>query len=66
MIIILKHGNRQICSCKVCGCEFSYEEIDVNLKSKRLKVITCPQCKYMITLNGEPIDDEHEERNDDN
>ena len=38
MIIVLKHGNYKLAKCS-CGCEFSFDAVDVK-DSK----VTCPEC----------------------
>ena len=36
MIKIIKEGTRKIAKCSVCGCEFSYEEEDIEKYEKFL------------------------------
>lgn len=48
MIEIIKPGTKEVMKCKICGCEFSYEDED---RQQTLGTITgarifvkCPQC----------------------
>lgn len=52
---IIKRGTKEVTTCKVCGCKFSYEEEDVfiddisNYKSVK-KTVACPQCESEIII----------------
>ena len=48
MIKIIKEGTRKIEECPTCGCEFSYEEEDVQIFTKRH--VNCPQCNEAVTV----------------
>ena len=53
MIKIIEHGTRKIAKCPNCGCEFSYEEEDINMvpRARCLSVthyISCQQCNNDI------------------
>ena len=58
MIKIIKEGTRKIAECPNCGCEFSYEEEDIEkygLLADSLVLIgktwvVCPQCSKEIVL----------------
>ena len=58
MIKIIKEGTRKIEKCPNCGCEFSYEEEDIEkdgLLENNLVLIgktwvVCPQCVKEIVL----------------
>lgn len=51
MIKIIKEGTRKIAKCPNCGCEFSYEEEDVQIFTKRH--VNCPQCDKAVTVMAE-------------
>ena len=51
MIKIIKEGTRKIAKCANCGCEFSYEEEDVQIFTKRH--VKCPQCNEAVTAMAE-------------
>ena len=59
MIKIIKEGTRKITKCPNCGCEFSYEEEDIEkygLLANNLVLIgktwvVCPQCCEEIVLD---------------
>lgn len=58
MIKIIKEGTRKIEKCQKCGCEFSYEEEDINMvpHARCLSVthyIRCPQCNNDIVLKAD-------------
>ena len=45
MIKIIKDGQKEfIAKCSTCGCEFSYQLIDVRLSS-----VVCPCCGHYVT-----------------
>ena len=65
MIEIIKQGTKKTCTCKSCGCYFSYEDEDIEqdkqvhesdtpLGVSRIGeyalTIKCPQCGYKIIL----------------
>lgn len=53
MIKILKPGTRQIVTCEKCGCEFSYEQDDVEMKCKlgnERYYVSCPMCAERILV----------------
>ena len=58
MIKIIKEGTRKIAKCPNCGCEFSYEEEDIekygllsNNSVLAVKTwVVCPQCSKEIVL----------------
>lgn len=47
MIQIIKRGTRKTCTCKDCGCVFSYESEDVKIGGGYPYVI-CPQCNTQM------------------
>lgn len=52
---ILKRGYKEITECKTCGCEFSYDKEDVEMKDtdnyKGYKqYVVCPQCCCEVVL----------------
>ena len=58
MIKIIKEGTRKITKCPNCGCEFSYEEEDIEKDGTLLNNsvflgkswVVCPQCGKEIVL----------------
>ena len=58
MIKIIKEGTRKIVKCPNCGCEFSYEEEDIEkdglLVNNSVFIgktwVVCPQCGKEIVL----------------
>ena len=58
MIKIIKEGTRKIAKCPNCGCEFSYENEDIekdglwanNLVFIGKIFVVCPQCGKEIVL----------------
>ena len=58
MIKIIKEGTRKIEKCSACGCEFSYEEEDIEkdglLANNSVFIgktwVVCPQCGKEIVL----------------
>ena len=58
MIKIIKEGTRKIAKCPNCGCEFSYEEEDIekyglfanNSVLAGKTWVVCPQCSKEIVL----------------
>lgn len=52
MIIVLKRGNRYKVNCPDCGCEFSYEKEDVEVKQLGMneyeRTVNCPECGRSI------------------
>ena len=57
MIEILKSGTKKKCTCKECGCIFTYEDEDVKGKiadyfANDYTYINCPQCNNEIRLVG--------------
>ena len=58
MIKIIKEGTRKIEKCPNCGCEFSYEEEDIEkdglLANNSVFIgktwVVCPQCGKEIVL----------------
>ena len=59
MIKIIKEGTRKIEKCLNCGCEFSYEEEDIEkaglLSNNSVLIgktwVVCPQCGKEIVLS---------------
>ena len=51
MIKIIKEGTRKIAKCPNCGCEFSYEEEDVQIFT--IRHVKCPQCNEAVTIMAE-------------
>lgn len=54
---IIKHGEegkKYIATCLECGCQFSFQEEDVELQYFELNElyvkIHCPECNYNMTL----------------
>ena len=48
MIKVIKHGIFNLCTCISCGCVFSFEKEDVELKEINgywTSGVTCPECK---------------------
>ena len=59
MIEIIKKGTKEKCTCKECGCLFSYEEEDIEKQDKFIPglsctrmIIRCPQCECVIELSA--------------
>ena len=59
MVKIIKKGTRKIEKCPNCGCEFSYEEEDIEkdglLANNSVLIgktwVVCPQCGKEIVLS---------------
>lgn len=58
MIEIIKKGTKKKCTCKECGCIFTYEDEDIQIEESKYhgggdsKYIDCPQCNNRIYLNA--------------
>lgn len=57
MIDIIKKGTKTKCTCRQCGCLFTYEEEDLKkdnnaLNGLYLTYVICPQCSNKITVGG--------------
>lgn len=52
MIEILKRGTKEKCTCKECGCLFTYEQEDIELGAygRTYSYVKCPQCDNEIHL----------------
>ena len=52
MIQIIKKGTKKITKCESCGCQFSYEEEDIDSATKPPfeQWIICPQCEKKISI----------------
>ena len=56
MIKIIKEGTRKIAKCPNCGCEFSYEEEDINDMINLMRYLSvtlyihCPQCSKAVGI----------------
>lgn len=57
MIKILKWGKKKIpdeqfykMKCKVCGCEYIYQESDLKYDWDNSCYLVCPQCEYVNTF----------------
>lgn len=65
MIKIIKEGTRKVAKCEYCGCEFSYEDEDIQhlevgrynewelvrgIKHGYKKYVVCPQCKKELVV----------------
>lgn len=62
MIEIIKRGTKKTCTCKNCGCIFSYEDEDIKAESYHAldimqmgddeykELVRCPQCDEKIIL----------------
>ena len=55
MIEILKRGTKEKCTCKECGCIFTYEADDIKstvhgLYGGNYSYVNCPQCDNEIHL----------------
>lgn len=52
MIEIIEKGTRVVTKCRACGCKFSYEEEDINVRYEKQypidkpigAFVRCPQC----------------------
>lgn len=59
MIKIIEKGTKRKIRCKDCGCLFSFDDRDVNIRT-RIRIygaevygtIVCPQCKNEIVLDN--------------
>ena len=61
-IEIIKHGEegkKYIARCRECGCQFSFQEEDVELqffdRNELYVDIHCPECNYYMTLSREKL-----------
>lgn len=51
MIKIIKEGTREVAKCEYCGCEFSYEDEDIqHVNHGYMKYVVCPQCKKELVV----------------
>ena len=61
MIKIIKRGTKAVTTCDECGCEFSYEEEDINhTRDEEIifgipsvytgRYVICPQCARGVML----------------
>lgn len=62
MIEIIKRGTKKTCTCDNCGCIFSYEDEDIEVKlyhafdisqiadDEYKELVRCPQCDEKIIL----------------
>lgn len=64
MIKIIEKGTRHKIRCKDCGCLFSFDDEDMNIRTgfgicgmevckKDYRIIICPQCENEIVLNAD-------------
>ena len=64
MIKIIEKGTRHKIRCKDCGCLFSFDDEDVNIRTglgiwemevrtQHYEIIVCPQCENEIVLNAD-------------
>lgn len=60
MIQIIKPGTKKITKCNYCGCQFSYEEEDIQSTDRVTdgQWLDCPQCgkQMMLVTVKIPID----------
>lgn len=53
MIKILEYGKKNVCTCSVCGCKFTYDEDDIyspiedDIIRRERKYVYCPQCDIL-------------------
>lgn len=63
MIKIIEKGTNHKIRCNDCGCLFSFDDEDVNIRTgigicgmevrkKSYGIIVCPQCEYEIVFNN--------------
>lgn len=63
MIKIIEKGTKHKIRCKDCGCLFSFDDEDVNIRTgscirvmeickKHYEIIVCPQCENEIILDN--------------
>ena len=53
MIKVLKHGDYTfVTTCKDCGCEFSYQYIDVE-NTGSVYFVKCPECGNLVNHSYE-------------
>lgn len=60
MIKIIRQGTRKTIECNECGCQFSYENEDIEEEEESLspisftyrRYIICPQCKNILYLEA--------------
>lgn len=64
MIKIIEKGTKHKIRCKDCGCLFSFDDEDVNIRTrigiwemevckKHYRTIVCPQCNNEIVLDSD-------------
>lgn len=64
MIKIIEKGTRHKIRCKDCGCLFSFDDEDMNIRTgscicvmeickKHYETIVCPQCNNEIVLDSD-------------
>lgn len=51
MIRIIEKGTIQKIQCGECGCLFSFEKEDIEIKND-CKTIKCPQCNNILALEA--------------
>lgn len=61
-IEIIKHGEegkKYIATCRECGCQFSFQEEDVEQqyfdRNELYVQIHCPECNYNMTLSRDNL-----------
>lgn len=62
MIEIIKRGTKKTCTCRECGCVFSYEDEDIEVETYHAldimqmgddsykEYVQCPQCNKEVIL----------------
>ena len=53
MIEIIKRGTKQRTKCDICGCEFKFEDEDIDVTiawDKECEYVQCPQCDEKVIL----------------
>lgn len=53
MIEIIKRGTKQRTKCEYCGCEFKFEDEDVDVTiawDRECEYVQCPQCDEKVIL----------------
>lgn len=41
---IIKHGKYNVVTCIECGCEFSFDKVDIIESEEATPYVVCPEC----------------------
>ena len=46
---IIKHGKYNVVTCLECGCEFSFDKVDIIEQKDATPCVVCPECNAECT-----------------